>query len=175
MQSILDKMDALQNGYGCFVLVSRTCFYLIKCLCETGHFVGYSTCNSSHFISYKFCSELAANCLIWLLHQKINVFFSNNVAAIFVQMKIFWKELQQWSHWNLTSRAAKIACARSTTHVKAFMAGNVGSGGKSLFYVILSKPWQPQPIHLQNGRCLEKMLKTLENINSLQNGYLFFG
>ena len=64
MQSILDKMDALQNGYGFFVLVSRTCFHLIKCLCETDHFVGYSSCNSSHFISYKFCSELAANCLI---------------------------------------------------------------------------------------------------------------
>ena len=59
-------------------------------------------------------------------------------------------------------------------HVKAFMAGNGRSGGKSLFYVILSKPWQPQPIHLQNGICLEKMLKTFENINSLQNGYLFW-
>ena len=59
--------------------------------------------------------------------------------------------------------------------LKAFMAGNVGLGGKSLFYIVLSKPWQPPPIHLQNGRCLEKMLKTFENINSLQNGYLFLG
>ena len=73
----------------------------------------------------------------------------------------------------VSSRAANTECARSTKHVKAFMAGNGRSGGKSLFYVILSKPWQPQPIHLQNGGCLEKMLKTFENINSLQNGYLF--
>ena len=70
MQSILDKMDALQNGYGFWGLVSRTCFHLIKCLCETDHFVGYSSCNSSHFISYKFCSELAANCVISLMQHK---------------------------------------------------------------------------------------------------------
>ena len=75
MQSILDKMDALQNGYGFFVLVSRTCFHLIKCLCEIDHFVGYSPSYSSHFISLVFCSELAANCLICLLQQKKSRFF----------------------------------------------------------------------------------------------------
>ena len=64
MQSILDKMDALQNGYGFWGLVSRTYFHLIKCLCGIDHFVGYSPSDSSQFISLVFCSELAANCLI---------------------------------------------------------------------------------------------------------------
>ena len=54
MQSILDKMDALQNGYSFFVLVSRTCFHLIKCLCGIDHFVGYSPSDSSHFTSLVF-------------------------------------------------------------------------------------------------------------------------
>ena len=75
MQSILDKMDALQNGYGFWGLVSRTYFHLIKCLCGIDHFVGYSPSNSSHFISLVFCSELAANCLICLLQQKKSRFF----------------------------------------------------------------------------------------------------
>ena len=97
MQSILDKMDALQNDYRFFVLVSRICFHLIKCLWEIDHFVGYSPSNSSHFISLVFSSELDANCLIQFLQHKNQVFLANNVQA--------------------------------------FMAGNVGSGGKSLFYI----------------------------------------
>ena len=58
MQSILDKMDILYKMAMFFVLVSRTCFHLIKCLCGIDHFVGYSPSNSSHFISLVFCSEL---------------------------------------------------------------------------------------------------------------------
>ena len=86
MQGILDKMDALQNGYGFFVLVSRTCFHLIKCLCEIDHFVGYSPSNSSHFISLVFCSELAANCLIWLLQHKNQGFFAWHLLWILMYM-----------------------------------------------------------------------------------------
>ena len=52
--TILDKMDALQNGYGFWGLVSRTYFHLIKCLCGIDHFVGYSPSDSSHFTSLVF-------------------------------------------------------------------------------------------------------------------------
>ena len=61
------------------------------------------------------------------------------------------------------------------SHMKAFMAGNMGSGAKSLSYINLSQPWQPKPIHLQNGRCIMMYWTSIEHMVSLQNGYLFFG
>ena len=106
------------------------------------------------FLSFHIIGIFVRNWLQTVLFHscsiKSKVFFANNVLAIFVQMKAFWKELQQWSHWNLPVPK-----------------------GKSKEWEGLFALWQPQPIHLQNGGCLEKMLKTIENINSLQNGYLF--